>query len=171
MNRGPDDSSTEIANQIGAICVRFRANWTNRPQPTIQEYLAEVEAPLKATLLKALLHLDVELLRRAGSAVPLEEYRKRFPEFLVIVAALDFPKEAASQTCSLSLNTDIDGVATRFDDSDSAAPSDLTGDKRLRAHTRDVPSELPLPLLHPRYQILRCIARGGIGGRLPGAGR
>ena len=163
MSRGPDDSSTEIAERIDAVCVRFRANWTALAQPIIEDYLAEVPAPLQPMLLKALLHIEVELLRGTGAPVPWKEYRERFPGFSMIVEELDLQMETASPTGSLSLKTEIDGVVTRFAEGVLADPSNVGGDKSLPAHSIDIPPELPLPSLHPRYQILHCIGWGGMG--------
>src|SRR5579859_7651229 len=65
---------------IDRLADRFEAAWNARQRPRIEDYLAEVEPPQRATLLEKLLALECRLRARDAESPDPEEYRVRFPE-------------------------------------------------------------------------------------------
>jgi eukaryotic-like serine/threonine-protein kinase len=58
---------------------RFQQAWQARPRPTIEDFLTDTGVD-RATLLRALIHVDLENRLRAGDQARVEDYLQRFPE-------------------------------------------------------------------------------------------
>lgn len=66
--------------RIEPMVARFEADCRRRSWPRIDDYLAEALASDRMALLVELVHAELELRRRAGVPVRVEEYLERYPE-------------------------------------------------------------------------------------------
>ena len=75
-----DSSSPADLARIIAACERFEADWNAGLSRWIENEVAAAPEPIRARLFRELLALELELARRGGQAVPLDEYLARFPD-------------------------------------------------------------------------------------------
>src|SRR5262245_703983 len=75
-----DTSALDLAIVIDSLCTRFERAWRAGLDPKIEQFLNEVDPPVRAPALRELIALEVESCRNTGRAVSLDEYRKRFPD-------------------------------------------------------------------------------------------
>ncbi|MCA9050923.1 MAG: serine/threonine-protein kinase, partial [Planctomycetaceae bacterium] len=81
--------SGDPAAAIDEICDRFEAAWKSDPdRPSIADYVQAAAPPLRRTLLKELLRIEIGLRHLRGEQATLEEYRSRFPPGDPIYAAV-----------------------------------------------------------------------------------
>jgi len=87
-------SSDELfrVNDIGD---RFEAAWRAGVRPRIEDFLASHQGRLRRALVKHLLGIELELLRRAGEHPGQASYERRFPDDRELVAAV-FAEEEES---------------------------------------------------------------------------
>ena len=79
MNRDP--ASTEAlakSREVDALCDRFEQAWRRGDSVRIEDWLP-TDGPQRAAALPELVRIEIELRRRAGQAVGMEEYFARFP--------------------------------------------------------------------------------------------
>jgi hypothetical protein len=74
-----DTLPPDVALQVDACCERFEAAWKAGGRPRIEDYLGDVDEPGRAALVRELVLLDVEYLRRRGETPEPAEYEGRFP--------------------------------------------------------------------------------------------
>src|SRR5262245_58367474 len=80
-SRSPGSSlASDERGQIIDLLVRFEAAWKEGPQPRIEDYLAAAPDSLRSSLLRDLVHVEVELRYRNGENPDPDAYRQRFPE-------------------------------------------------------------------------------------------
>jgi eukaryotic-like serine/threonine-protein kinase len=69
----------DSARSVDASCDQFEADWHAGRRPRIEDYLAPMDDPRRAELLRELLLLEIELAREGGAAPTAAPYRSRFP--------------------------------------------------------------------------------------------
>jgi serine/threonine-protein kinase len=94
--------SQDTAKQVDGVCDRFESQWLADQKPRIEDYLSAVPATLRAALMRGLLPVELELLRKAGKAPIEADYLKRFPTDAKLIAeifkAQGTKKAGASET-------------------------------------------------------------------------
>jgi serine/threonine protein kinase len=120
-----------------AVYDRFEAAWRTGQEPRIEDYLGETPAPDLSALLHELLALEVELRRDRGESPTPEEYHSRFRGHAELIGAV-FAETVSHDATSRP-----------------ATPQ--------RAVTLPPGAAVGLPERFGRYQILRCLGRGGMG--------
>jgi serine/threonine protein kinase/tetratricopeptide (TPR) repeat protein len=164
MSHGPDDSDLGSIPDVGALRVRFESEWTARANPRIEAYLNRVPAPWQAALLRALLPLEIELRTRAGDAVTRDELQDRFPDFSTIVDELVLPFGSTSSTSFVLRSTVESPGPMRTGESARIGNSEWQEGAVLSRNSDPVAAlQFPGPPVHPQFQIVRCIGRGGMG--------
>ena len=73
--------------EINRTCDRFEADWRAGLGPSIENGIAHAGEPVRSSLLKELLAIELECRRSAGELPRLAEYRARFPGDTAIVEA------------------------------------------------------------------------------------
>jgi tetratricopeptide (TPR) repeat protein len=142
------DHGTLSASQAEAVdraCDRFEAAWRNGERPRIEAHLRDVPDSLRADLLRELITVDLERRRRQNEQPAFDDYARRFPGHMAVIAA------AFSRTTMTGDETSSpDHLATATALSDGAgtsAPNEI-GDHTSRGG---------------RFVVLRPHARGGLG--------
>ena len=69
-----------LLRQIDDICDRFEDAWDAGDRPRLEDFAREIDEPHRAALLRELLGLEIELLRRRGESPSPGEYVARFPD-------------------------------------------------------------------------------------------
>ncbi len=128
---------------IDAAAERFERGWTNGERPRIEELLIDVPEPQRPPLLEVLVRIEGALRRRAGEEPSAEEYCRRFPEHVNIIAAAF--KSAPGDTI-VDSQAEV-GEATR------ATPEPRPPDGSPFRELVD----------HPDYEIVRKLGVGGMG--------
>ena len=75
-----------VVQQIDSACDQFESDWKSGNHPQIEDFLAKVDAAHARELLKALLQVELELLRRDGQPISAESFAGRFSEFGDVVS-------------------------------------------------------------------------------------
>jgi serine/threonine protein kinase len=149
MTPGQDksDQRLEVLERLDELCARFEAAWHAGREPRIEEYLAGMEEPERRLLFQELLHADAELRQARGLPLPAASYRRRFPDYDDIIAAL------------APAGGDLAGTAAWSD-----APPAIAASGSLEAttpHTDAAPS--PHPQRIARYRVEKFLGEGGFG--------
>lgn len=76
----------ELLRRIDAAASRFERAWNTSEKATIESVLAELPQEAHPAALRELLLIELELRRRAGETIDLQEYLRRFPSFQQVVA-------------------------------------------------------------------------------------
>jgi hypothetical protein len=78
-------SSDELfrVNDIGD---RFEAAWRRGLEPRIEEFLATHQGRVRQALVKHLIGIELELLRKSGKHPVQNSYERRFPEHVGLIA-------------------------------------------------------------------------------------
>jgi len=129
---------------IHAIAERFEQAWKKGPRPRIEDFLATVDESCWPPLLEELLRVECELRRRDGEETNAEEYRQRFPDHDEMVVAVFASVLGGSRT----------------EDQEERLGSTLADAGSAKALGNSLPPELAN---HPDYEIVRELARGGMG--------
>ncbi len=71
----------EDSKELDAICDAFELAWkqNSATQPSLQDYLVRLPEKLRAAAVLELLPIEIAYLGRRGTAIPLDDYRRRFP--------------------------------------------------------------------------------------------
>jgi tetratricopeptide (TPR) repeat protein len=163
-----------VWERLEAILNRFEDAWQSGERPTLEDYLAQADAE-RAALLCELVHIDLELRRRAGEPVSLGDYLARFPglaQETVVLAALGSPLRSpppkpepvqagpSSDTpCGLmDLPSAITLTLRRHPDTSGPA----LGKEPAHAGAGTADGCMGLPRI-PGYEILAEVGRGGMG--------
>jgi WD40 repeat protein len=128
---------------VDAACLRFEAAWKSGERPKVADYLAGVEGPARAPLLRELVALDVAYRRRLGEQPDAEEY----VTFLAGEEAAVYAAFGASTRSAAPLGAAGAEAAT-------LAPAD--------AHQRAAPAGVGLSVV-AGYELLAEVGRGGMG--------
>ena len=75
MKVDPPDLS--MAERVDRACDQFEADWRSGKRPRIEDVLGSAEGEQRSKLLWGILLVELELLRVAGEAPSLDEYRRR----------------------------------------------------------------------------------------------
>ncbi|MDA1014380.1 MAG: hypothetical protein O3A00_08005 [Planctomycetota bacterium] len=67
------------------LCDAFEAAWKAGQQPQIAEYLDQVPADDRSTLLRELLANELELIAKSGGKISEESYYRRFSDHALVV--------------------------------------------------------------------------------------
>ena len=85
-------SPTQLV-EINRTCDRFEADWRAGLRPSIEKGIAHAGEPVRSSLLKELLAIELECRRSAGELPQLAEFRARFPGDTAIVEAAFAPRD------------------------------------------------------------------------------
>ncbi len=183
LPRGPDSDGhrLEAMRRVIAACDRFEDAWRAGRRPSIEEALAEAPATERATLLRRLLALELEMRRERGEDPHEDEYLERFPNDLSIVQSVIggtedlgdlecVALERFAGTLSISplrvgSDTEVSDLPT-LDHSSNVAHDTVS--RTLAPHeeaTFGAPESRPSPLPERigRYQVRRLLGEGGFG--------
>src|SRR5438067_2305980 len=62
-------------------CRRFEAAWGGGATPSLEEFLPAADDPLRDSVLRELVHLDLEYRLKMGLSARVEDYLRRYPQF------------------------------------------------------------------------------------------
>lgn len=77
-----------ISDLIDRLCDRFEAEWRAGLRPRIETFLARAPAEARNAMLRAIVPVELELLRTQGKSPSREDYCDRFPEHLTTIEVL-----------------------------------------------------------------------------------
>lgn len=142
----------------------FESAWGQGVAPAIDDYLPSDAADRRAVLVE-LAHADLECRLKAGEAVQVESYLERYPDlaadpdivFELIVAEMVLRRRAEP-------NLDLAAYLQRFPAHAEALSAHWGADSARTLAQADADS-VPHPALPlvPGYEVLRFLARGGMG--------
>ncbi len=129
-----------LARRIDAACDRFEAAWQAGQKPRIEDFVAKASGPAQVSLLRALIGVEIEMLRKAGDAVEPASYRERFPDQpdAVISALAEAGQVRAAGETSVSSES-------------------------VRSGTSKASEELPVPKRIGRFPISGLLGSGAFG--------
>ncbi|MHB8951425.1 MAG: protein kinase domain-containing protein [Pirellulaceae bacterium] len=81
---------------IDVVCDAFERAWKTAKRPVIEEYVTRVDAKSRAELLRQLLAVELEMRRKAGERLAIDEYQSRFADYPTAVKGA-FALEQAAQ--------------------------------------------------------------------------
>ncbi len=83
MNIDPKLGGVQMgsAGRIDEICRQFEAAWQQGSKPNLENYLEGLTGPIRETVFRDLLSLEVSYRRRAGEHPTDSEYQTRFPQY------------------------------------------------------------------------------------------
>jgi len=90
--------------RIDDACDRYEAGWVAGPRPMIEQFLDQVAAIERPSLLRELLAIELEIRREQGEAPTAQEYTARFPDHAPLV---DDVFTAARSTVTAMLERDM----------------------------------------------------------------
>ena len=122
----------------------FKRTWKGGSGPPIEDFLARATDSQRGPLLNELLQVECEIRRRNGEKPFAEEYRRRFPEHLLVVDAVFAPESGRFAGSARTAGAGPPPNAVPV----GAASADA------------IPAELAE---HPDYRIIRELGRGGMG--------
>jgi eukaryotic-like serine/threonine-protein kinase len=79
------DGDADTFERIRLFCAAFREEWEAGVQPALGTYLPKVYDDDRSTLLRNLLHIEIEFRRATGQHPNATEYLERFPEYATLV--------------------------------------------------------------------------------------
>ena len=85
---GPTARRLKVGSRVIRIdeaCDRYEAGWVVGPRPKIEEFLDQVVAIERPSLLRELLAIELEIRRERGEAPTAQEYLARFPDHAPLV--------------------------------------------------------------------------------------
>jgi serine/threonine protein kinase len=82
---GAGASVASSFDEVAQLCENFESSWDSASRPSIESYIAQVEADARATLLRNLLHIELERRRAAGERPEVREYLARFPAYAPVI--------------------------------------------------------------------------------------
>src|SRR6516164_9261919 len=81
-----DSLSPSLAARIDEVCDRFENAWKAGQRPRIEDHLDDMPEAERSLLLRELLTVELQYRCRSGETLVVEDYRKRFPEHINLVA-------------------------------------------------------------------------------------
>lgn len=135
-----DDPVFEQAQRIDALADAFEDDWNAGRSPKMESLLASVAEDDRPQAFAALLRVELELRRAAGDTVVIEEYERRFPQWLEEVHQVFEDAERLVDT--------------------SAAQTTATMALPLAGA---LPTEEPLPEMVGRFEVIGKIGEGAFG--------
>jgi formylglycine-generating enzyme required for sulfatase activity len=130
-----------MARQVDAVCYRFELACKDARRPRIEEFLADMPVAGRAVLFSELLKVELAYRRENNEALSADEYRKRFPGQVELIAAAFCELEEPEHSR----------------ESHSSEQPESTGPQPAK----DEPAEAPIQL--GRYQIQAKLGSGGFG--------
>jgi len=154
-----ESSPLTFVVHVDLLCDRFEAAWAGGERPRIESYLENPDSPTALAAFRELLALELALRRASGEHPTLDEYRTRFPQFDVEVAAAFVGSEAIVRGPSGDQPTAH--VEQRVGEVDPDRPTGV--DQRATSPTA---ASSPKPASWPTlegYTLLSEVGRGGMG--------
>jgi WD40 repeat protein len=130
--------------RIDEVCERFEAAWQAGQSPRIEDFLGDVEAAERDTLLRELLRVDLDWRIQQGNVPPVEEYLKCFSGHESLI------------------RTEVEGRAARAAGGPRPPAGDTCVEVTADGGTPFVGDPGPEPGT-PGYEILGELGRGGMG--------
>jgi len=94
--RAPVPRPIQALRRIDAVCDLWEHDWRLGRPGRLEEYLAAVDKPDQAALLRQLLLIERERRQQRGESIAVEEYLARFPEHSALIQeAVALPLEAS----------------------------------------------------------------------------
>jgi hypothetical protein len=87
------DLPLEILERIDAVCARFEADWRAGQVPRLADFLVGLDGAERRLLFRELLHIDAELRKARGLALPWDCYSREFAEYRDLLEALAPPAQ------------------------------------------------------------------------------
>ena len=134
--------------EIDRLCSQFEQQWRAGQSPSIEEYLNQVAAPLRAALLMELIAAEVDLRQQSGEEVQVDEYHERFPDQR---EAVDAGWAIIEQRRAREVDSAVEPPPT---------PQHARGGQPDRT---DQNSPQPVPAQIGRYEIRDVLGEGGFG--------
>ncbi len=152
------------ARQVDLICDQFEEALQAGKNPRIEEFIRNAAGPERASLLRALLAIELELLGRVGKAPSPAAYQTRFPEDTAIIEQVFRDSAKRSGAVDESSKTRVGNlpetppsiVETVSVDSPSAESS-RTG------HVKRTPSIQQPVEFFGKFTVKRVLGKGGFG--------
>lgn len=138
----------DLDKTVDGMCDRFEADWNASRPPRIENWIVNAVGPLRDRLTRELVLTDIELQKRHLGNVDVARYKVLFDELPVWL------QEAASGLEKSTGSSSASSFAIQRSLSDSTVATSTAGDDRVD------------PLVGTNlgnYQIIRRIARGGMG--------
>ena len=66
---------------IDVVCDDFEGEWKAGRRPAIHDYLTRIDEKSRGELLRQLLAVELEMRRKHGEQLAIDEYQKQFPDY------------------------------------------------------------------------------------------
>ncbi|TWU05281.1 Serine/threonine-protein kinase PknB [Symmachiella macrocystis] len=150
-----DDSiPLAVVQQIDTACDKFESEWKSGNHPRIEDFLANAEAPHARELLKSLLQVELELLRRDGQPISAESFVARFSEYADLIADV-------MDSVQASPPNDLDANVTRK--APTLSLRDASIDTSQMGKTTAARKRKPTPESIGRFEIKEVLGEGAFG--------
>ncbi len=140
-----NDLSSGALAQFDKVCDRFEEAWNQGKRPTIEAYLSLVAPEQSPILLRALMEVELDLIRQQGKQADLHHYQQRFPDQGEIVRAAfagrRSVREDTSAECNVEVNLPLARLAPRDAKVPCAAELPLRSQAAVRLEVTDGPHQ------------------------------
>jgi len=84
--------------KVNALCDSFSSEWKPQSRPAFEDYLRQVAEDAQLTLLRNLLHIEIQRRRDCGEQPNAEEYLVKFPSLASLIRQVFFESSRALST-------------------------------------------------------------------------
>ncbi len=148
MTDAPEVLPLAVDKQIDQVCDRFEQAWQSGQRPQIEEVLGAEQEPQRSALLRELLRVELELIKRAGGTWLSSTYHKRFPDHGRVV------DEILAETARRAVSASKDPTISFRQSADDTAS---------QASAPTQPNGPAIPEKFGRFEILKMLGQGAMG--------